>query len=93
MPENRKVQAARLIRAYVGPHCNVGLLIGPSNAGPRQSILSTLSGKLLPKSRCGINALESALVEAFGPFEGSCKAVRDDALHARLKEVALSGES
>ena len=60
---------------------------GPSRAELRQELMRRLTGKKLPKAKCGINALESELYSVLG-LEG-CRAAQ----HRKLFNLIMEGVS
>lgn len=58
---------------------------GPAYAAFRQSLLQSLTGTSVPKSKAGINAVENALFDAYGIDRKQTKAAMDDALRAALR--------
>lgn len=52
-----------------------GNMTGPAAAADRQRVLELLSGKREPKSRCGVNRVERALLNTLS-IQGGCMAER-----------------
>lgn len=62
-------------------------LMGPSMRHVRQRLMQALTGQKLPVSKCGVNAVESAAVKAFG-IVATCAADGYNQIAKLAKEAA-----
>jgi hypothetical protein len=69
-------KAIHLLGAHTGGRFDVWMLAGSARASARAWILSELTGRKVPQSQAGVNALRSALYAAAG-VTGDCEAHRE----------------
>ena len=66
------------------PHC----LAGSAAATARQQIMRLVTGEKMPKAKCGIYALETALQSALGVSSQGCLSVTREAIDSTLRTMA-----
>ena len=71
-------EAVRLLGLHTQGSFEIYMLAGPGWSRARQDIMTAMFGvpKKLPKSQCGITAIESTFIDFFKPTGSCAKAVR-----------------
>lgn len=75
-------------RAWMMGSAIPGCLVGSNAATARQQVMQLATGQKIPKAKCGVCALESALQSALAIDNQGCLSATRDAIDSTLRTMA-----
>lgn len=75
-------------RAWMMGSAIPGCLVGSNAATARQQVMQLVTGQKMPKAKCGVYALESALQSALAIENQGCLSATREAIDSTLRALA-----
>ena len=83
--DSHKKEVAKLILAHCGKWCDIWMMSGPSNAKTRTRLLRFIANNdKIPSAKCGVNAMNDALISLYDVKDWDCIRDRDKRLQAEI---------